>query len=159
MQGIPLRVQQRRLGISDRPSGMMVGNALSLNVLERLLVRMLRACGLRKPVKDRWAGLGVPAALKSSLFADICECRPMLVQRARGSLRCTPALTVSSCARRTHANSHAHAHLYPGSAPRTDETLAEHTRICQRKPRHMAPPRPPRHPVARSPTAHITHRD
>ena len=56
LQGIPLRVLQYRQGISDRQLGMMVGNALSLNVLERLLVRILRACGLRKPVKDRWAG-------------------------------------------------------------------------------------------------------
>ena len=53
LQGIPLRVLQYRQGISDRQLGMMVGNALSLNVLERLLVRILRACGLRKPVKDR----------------------------------------------------------------------------------------------------------
>ena len=56
LQGIPLRVLQYKQGISDRQLGMMVGNALSLNVLERLLVRILRACGLRKPVKDRWAG-------------------------------------------------------------------------------------------------------
>ena len=56
LQGIPLRVLQYRQGISDRQHGMMVGNALSLNVLERLLVRILRACGLRKPVKDRWVG-------------------------------------------------------------------------------------------------------
>ena len=48
MQGIPLRVLRRREGISDRELGMMVGNALSLNVLERLLVRILRACGLRR---------------------------------------------------------------------------------------------------------------
>ena len=62
-QGIPLRVLQYRQGLSDRQLGMMVGKALSLNVLERLLVRILRACGLRKPVKDRWAGLGMPVAL------------------------------------------------------------------------------------------------
>ena len=55
LQGIPLGVLKRRRGISDRQLGMMVGNALSLNVLERLLVRMLRACGLRKPLHDRWA--------------------------------------------------------------------------------------------------------
>ena len=29
---------------------------MSLNALERLLVRMLRACGIRKPLKDRWTG-------------------------------------------------------------------------------------------------------
>ena len=54
LQGIPLGVLKRRRGISDRELGMMVGNALSVNVLERLLVRMLRACGLRKPLQDRW---------------------------------------------------------------------------------------------------------
>ena len=41
-------------GIADRQLGMMVGNALSVNVLERLLVRMLKACGLRRPLHDRW---------------------------------------------------------------------------------------------------------
>ena len=56
LQGIPLRVLQYRQGISDRQLGMMVGIALSLNVLERLLVRMLRACGIRKPLKDRGTG-------------------------------------------------------------------------------------------------------
>jgi hypothetical protein len=33
---------------------MMVGNAISVNMLERLIVRILRACGLRKPLHDRW---------------------------------------------------------------------------------------------------------
>ena len=37
-----------------RQLGMMVGNALSLNVLERLLVRMLRACGSRRRLEDKW---------------------------------------------------------------------------------------------------------
>ena len=67
----------------------------------------------------------------------------MLVQSAHGLLCCTPALTVSCCARRTRAHSHTYALPYPRSAPRADEELAEHTRTCQRKPRHMAPPRPP----------------
>ena len=54
LQGIPLRVLRCREGISDRQLGMMAGNALSVNVLERRLVRMLRACGLRRRLKDRW---------------------------------------------------------------------------------------------------------
>ena len=118
--GIPLRVLQCKQSISDRQLGMMVGNALSLNVLERLLVRILRACGLRKPVKDRWVGRDECAGrIDMHRSVDRPECRPMLVQRAR-SLRCTPALTVSFRARCAHANSHIHAHPYPGSAPHTD---------------------------------------
>jgi len=54
LQGIPLGVLQCRQGISDRQLGMMVGNALSLNVLERLLVRVLHGCGLRRSLRDWW---------------------------------------------------------------------------------------------------------
>ena len=54
LQGMLLRVLRCREGISDRQLGMMVGNVLSPNVLERLLVRMLRACGLRARLKNRW---------------------------------------------------------------------------------------------------------
>ena len=45
LQGISLRVLRCREGISDRQFGMIFGNAFCLNVLERLLVRMLM--GLR----------------------------------------------------------------------------------------------------------------
>jgi len=54
LQGIPVRVLRCREGISDRQLGMMAGNALSVNVLERLLVRLLRACGLRRRLTDKW---------------------------------------------------------------------------------------------------------
>ena len=36
----------RRAGISDRQLGLMIGNAMSVNVLERLLVRLLPGVGL-----------------------------------------------------------------------------------------------------------------
>jgi DNA (cytosine-5)-methyltransferase 1 len=55
LQGIPQEVLKSRRGISDRQLGMMVGNALSVNVLERLLVRILRASGLRMHLRDRGA--------------------------------------------------------------------------------------------------------
>jgi hypothetical protein len=36
--------------------GLMIGNAMSVNVLERLLVRLLPAVGLRPPgsLQDKW---------------------------------------------------------------------------------------------------------
>ena len=55
LQGMPGNV--RRAGISDRQLGLMIGNAMSVNVLERLLVRLLPAVGLmrRETLHDRWA--------------------------------------------------------------------------------------------------------
>ena len=47
------RALRCRQGISDRQLGMMVGNAVSLHDLERLLARMLRACGFRRCLQDR----------------------------------------------------------------------------------------------------------
>ena len=48
----------RRAGISDRQLGLMLGNAMSVNVLERLRVRLLPAVGLMRRETlhdDRWA--------------------------------------------------------------------------------------------------------
>ena len=47
----------RREGISDRQLGLMIGNAMSVNVLERLLVRLLPGVGLvpSGSLYDRWA--------------------------------------------------------------------------------------------------------
>jgi DNA (cytosine-5)-methyltransferase 1 len=55
LQGMPPDV--RREGISNRQLGLMIGNAMSVNVLERLLVRLLPGVGLLPPgsVHDRWA--------------------------------------------------------------------------------------------------------
>ena len=46
LQGLPPAYLQRRQGISDRQLGMMIGNAMSGNVLAQLLSRLLPACGL-----------------------------------------------------------------------------------------------------------------
>ena len=45
-----------RVGISNRQMGLMIGNAMSVNVLERLLLRLLPAVGLadRSCLQDRW---------------------------------------------------------------------------------------------------------
>jgi DNA (cytosine-5)-methyltransferase 1 len=55
LQGISPKI--RREGISDRQVGLMVGNAMSVNVLERILVRLLPAVGLiaRSRLQDKWA--------------------------------------------------------------------------------------------------------
>ena len=54
LQGMAANV--RRAGISDRQLGLMIGNAMSVNVLERLLVRLLPGVGLlRERLHDRWA--------------------------------------------------------------------------------------------------------
>jgi DNA-cytosine methyltransferase len=55
LQGVSPKVN--RTGISDRQMGCMIGNAMSVNVLERLLVRLLPAVGLVSPgcLRDRWA--------------------------------------------------------------------------------------------------------
>ena len=46
LQGLPLAYLQHRQGISDRQLGMMIGNAMSGNVLAQLLSQLLPACGL-----------------------------------------------------------------------------------------------------------------
>jgi len=46
LQGLPLVYLQHRQGISKRQLGMMIGNAMSGNVLEELLSQLLPACGL-----------------------------------------------------------------------------------------------------------------
>ena len=46
LQGLPLVYLQHRQGISKRQLGMMIGNAMSGNVLEELLSQRLPACGL-----------------------------------------------------------------------------------------------------------------
>ena len=54
LQGMATNV--RREGISNRQLGLMIGNAMSVNVLERLLVRLLPGVGLlRERLHDRWA--------------------------------------------------------------------------------------------------------
>lgn len=51
-----MRADVRRTGISNRQVGLMIGNAMSVNVLERLLLRLLPSVGLlpERP-HDRWA--------------------------------------------------------------------------------------------------------
>ena len=51
-----MRADVCREGISNRQMGLMIGNAMSVNVLERLLVRLLPAVGLRPPgsLQDKW---------------------------------------------------------------------------------------------------------
>ena len=44
LQGLPLAYLRRRQGVSDRQLGMMIGNAMSGNVLARLLAKLLPAC-------------------------------------------------------------------------------------------------------------------
>ena len=46
LQGLPLAYIQRCQGIAKRQLGMMMGNAMSGNVLEKLLSQLLLACGL-----------------------------------------------------------------------------------------------------------------
>jgi DNA (cytosine-5)-methyltransferase 1 len=54
LQGLPQAYLDVRSGVSDRQLGMMIGNAMSGNVLAVLLARLLPACGLAH------AGLGDP---------------------------------------------------------------------------------------------------
>ena len=51
-----MRADVHRKGISDRQVGYMIGNSMSINVLERLLLRLLPSVGLlpERP-HDRWA--------------------------------------------------------------------------------------------------------
>ena len=47
LQGMPADV--RREGISNHQLGLMIGNTMSVNVLERLLARLLPGVGLLPP--------------------------------------------------------------------------------------------------------------
>lgn len=60
LQGLPVSIlkHSRKCGISDSKLGQMVGNAMSCNILERLLARILPVVGLLPPgvrLHDRWA--------------------------------------------------------------------------------------------------------
>ena len=57
LQGLPSRHILRHQGdVTDRQLGGMIGNAISVNVLERIVGRVLPACGLvRGALSDRWA--------------------------------------------------------------------------------------------------------
>jgi DNA-cytosine methyltransferase len=58
LQGLPTKIlrHQKATRCSEHKLGAMVGNAMSVNVLERLLARLLPACGLvpAGAVHDRW---------------------------------------------------------------------------------------------------------
>ena len=57
LQGLPPRHILRHQGdVTNRQLGGMIGNAISVNVLERIVGRVLPACGLvRGALSDRWA--------------------------------------------------------------------------------------------------------
>ena len=56
LQGFnPDAINYKEAGVSCSQVGRMVGNAMSLNVMERLLASALRAVGIPAPVKhDQW---------------------------------------------------------------------------------------------------------
>lgn len=86
---------QFKVAVSDVQLGKQLGNTMSVNVLERLLVRLLPAAKLarRSEVKDRWAsgaavkmlartrGSGFKAISKKARDADA----KLKAKRARGS--------------------------------------------------------------------------
>ena len=56
LQGLPEAYLLHRKGISDRQLGMMIGNAMSGNILERLLARILPACSVApEGLQDPWS--------------------------------------------------------------------------------------------------------
>merc|ERR1719382_257269 len=60
--------------VSDAPLGKQLGNTMSVNVLERLLVRLLPAAGLARKgsLRDRWqdgSAVRALAATRSTKFA------------------------------------------------------------------------------------------
>ena len=59
LQGFnPDAINYKEAGVGRSQVGRMVGNAMSLNVMERLLASALRAVGVPAPVKhDQWAFL------------------------------------------------------------------------------------------------------
>ena len=58
LQGFnPDAINYKEAGVGRSQVGRMVGNAMSLNVMERLLASALRAVGLPAPVADKWAFL------------------------------------------------------------------------------------------------------
>ena len=59
LQGFnPDSINYKKAGVGRSQVGRMVGNAMSLNVMERLLASALRAVGLPAPVAhDLWAFL------------------------------------------------------------------------------------------------------
>merc|ERR1719468_193327 len=66
LQGI--RPEKFKKAVPERQLGIQIGNAMSVNVLERLFVRALPAAGLvdRNMLTDRWARGKLPAKLMSA---------------------------------------------------------------------------------------------
>ena len=52
--------------VSDRQWHMQLGNAMSVNVVERLLARLLLTAGLTGELPDRWASGEALAELKAT---------------------------------------------------------------------------------------------
>ena len=66
LQGMnPEKLKQPR-GVSDRQWHLQLGNAMSVNVVERLLARLLPAAGLTGELRDRWASGEALAELKAT---------------------------------------------------------------------------------------------
>ena len=54
LQGLPVAIRDRCKGhVSSRQVGLMIGNALSVNVLEALLSKVLPACGLMTKLEEK----------------------------------------------------------------------------------------------------------
>merc|ERR1719379_645509 len=54
------------LAVRKKQLGQQIGNSMSLNVLERLFVRLLPAAGLTGKIEDRWANGKAFEALKAT---------------------------------------------------------------------------------------------
>eukprot|EP00969_Alexandrium_andersonii_P016727 733166-Alexandrium_andersonii.AAC.2 len=63
LQGIknPHCVKRPATGVADRAVAQAVGNAFSVNVVERVLVRLLRAAGMYTSLKDSYGEASLPA--------------------------------------------------------------------------------------------------
>ena len=55
LQGMSPEKMKKPGNVSERQFAMQVGNAMSVNVVERILTRLLPAAGLTGPLEDRWA--------------------------------------------------------------------------------------------------------
>lgn len=73
LPGVPdlLTIEMKQSGVPQSVVGGAFGNAISLNVLERLLCRLLPACGLSKPLVDFWANLGRDVSSKKALGESV----------------------------------------------------------------------------------------
>lgn len=103
LQGMPTPDEGFVVDVSECQLGHQIGNAMSANVLERILVRLLPAAGLypAKKLFDRWAPASGTAAPTTPVKRRVAPSLPRSPVKQKRTLRRTPSAAPPAKAART----------------------------------------------------------